>query len=179
MAAAVWDSFSCFFEAEVTSMFINVSRLVSARSGVGFWVWAMAVSDTSSEAQRNTLRIGKLLAELVSGLQAAPGCASANSAGEPGSNWQVQSRPAGSRSSISCFSNRSLIFVAPTYQTPRGVVRFGLAPVSQAWRGHLRGHTRLRSVLLGEENQGVTKWYECANGFTCGLLFQSGRSAPD
>src|SRR2546427_5133368 len=94
MAAAVCESFSCFFEAEVTSMFINASRLVSPRSDVVFWVWAEAVSDSSSEAQRNTLRIGKLLAELVSGLQASPGSASANSAGEPGSNWRGQSRTA-------------------------------------------------------------------------------------
>src|SRR3989442_11349329 len=99
-------------------MFINASRLVSPRSDVVFWVWAEAVSDSSSEAQRNTLRIGKLLVELVSGLQAAPGSASANSAGEPGSNWRGQSKPPESPTALVCSPHRSPLLVAPTFPFP-------------------------------------------------------------
>src|SRR2546422_10048088 len=110
-------------------MFINASRLVSPRSDVVFWVWAEAVSDSSSEAQRNTLRIGKLLAELVSGLQAAPGSASANSAGEPGSNWRVQTRPPETPKSLACSPQPPLLFVPPTLQFPRiAATRLGPPP---------------------------------------------------
>src|SRR3989442_15935939 len=52
-------------------------------------------------------------------------------------------------------------------------------PLNPVLRGHLRGHTRLGAALLRKENQGVTKWCECANSFTCGLLFQRRRSAPE
>src|SRR3989442_13807790 len=181
MAAAVCESFSCFFEAEVTSMFINASRLVSPRSGVVFWVWAVAVSDSSSEAQRNRLKIGILPTELVPGRQPTPGSASANSAGEPGSNWRIKSSPAEWRSSITCSPDRSLIFVAPTLQfsrmaavrlrgwpslfaiLPNGSSEARPPPLNPGLRGHLRGHTRLGAPLLRKENQGVTRWCECAN----------------
>src|SRR3989441_5517211 len=46
---------------------------------------------------------------------------------------------------------------------PNGSSEARPPPLNPGLRGHLRGHTRLGAPLLRKENQGVTRWCECAN----------------